>query len=75
MSVSDLWPAPSLIMWAIAWYIVWRFRRYKKWNKEQQEFQFALDSSVPLRVWVWVGITFALTLAGAVLFPRPNPFF
>jgi hypothetical protein len=45
MSASDLWrwPVPSLTFFAIAGVICWRFRRYQKWNKEQQEFQFPFD--------------------------------
>jgi len=70
MSASDLWrwPVPSLILFAITWVICWRFRRYQKWNKEQQEFQFPMDGSMPRHVWVWVGIAFGLALV-AFMFP------
>ena len=70
MSASDLWrwPVPSLILLAIALVIGWRFRRYQKWNKEQQEFQFPMDRSMPRHVRVWVGIAFGLAIM-AVLFP------
>ena len=70
MSASDLWrwPVPSLILFAITWVICWRFRRYQKWNKEQQEFQFPMDGSMPRHVWVWVGIAFGLATM-AVMFP------
>ena len=70
MSASDLWrwPVPSLILLATAWVITWRFRRYQKWNKEQQEFQFPMDGSMPRHVWVWVGIAFGLATM-AIMFP------
>jgi hypothetical protein len=70
MSASDLWrwPVPSLILFALAWIICWRFRRYQKWNREQQEFQFPMDRSMPWHVWVWVAIAFALATM-AVMFP------
>ena len=59
---------PSLILFAIDCTICWRFRRYQKWNKEQQEFQFPFDRSMPRHVWVWVGIAFGLAIM-AVMFP------
>jgi hypothetical protein len=70
MSASDLWrwPVPSLILFAISCVICWRFRRYQKWNREQQEVQFPMDRSMPRHVLVWVGIAFALGTM-AVLFP------
>jgi hypothetical protein len=70
MSASDLWrwPVPSLILLAIALLICWRFRRYQKWNREQQEFSFPMDGSMPRHVLVWVGIAFGLALI-AFMFP------
>jgi len=70
MSTSDLWrwPLPSLILFAIALAISWWFRRYQKWNKEQQEFHFPMDGSMPRHVWIWVGIAFGAATT-AVFFP------
>jgi hypothetical protein len=60
---------PSLILLAIAWFISWRFRRYQKWNREQQEFTFPMDDgSMPWHACIWVGIAFGLAVI-AFIFP------
>jgi len=73
MSASDLWPVPSLIpsliLFAIAGLIFYRFRYYMVWDRELRE--FVLPKDMPRHVWIWVGVAIALILGGVIISPRP----